>query len=356
EKPPLLRVKLVKCREEEFDLIFTMHHLVSDGWSLEILHREFYRYYKSIKEGRPYTPEPVRIQYKDYAHWHNQLLADRKKLSEVLEFWKPQLKESPILELPYDFPPGDLTGKKSAAYRAVVDSDTTGKLKSLARDYQASIFMVLLASFNVLLWQLTGQEDNLIGMPGAARQHEDIKNTIGLFVNTLVLRTPVDKNQTFEDFLKSSQTHVMKMLEYQGYPLELVCEELAVKYPTISLFFNMVNIGDTSQEMMPRLETGHMENVQEAKFHMALYLVEYRDGMDILCTYFTQLFLPETVEKVIGNYIQLLQKIVEEPRKLLKEYRSTRKRLLKKSLASGGQGALRPEILTKGSDSGRNEA
>jgi amino acid adenylation domain-containing protein len=338
EKAPLLRVKIVKCREEEFDLIFTMHHLVSDGWSLEILHQEFYRYYKSIKEGRPFIPEPVKVHYKDYAHWHNQLLADREKLSEVLEFWQHQLIEPPILELPYDFPPGDLTGKKSAAYRAVVDPNTTGKLKSLARDYQASVFMVLLASFNVLLWQLTGQENILIGMPGAARQHEDIKNTIGLFVNTLVLRTPVDKNQTFENFLQAIQSHVMKMLEYQGYPLELLCEELAVRYPAISLFFNMVNTGDSTRERIPGLDTGHIENVQEAKFHMALYLVEYQDGIDILCTYYSQLFLPETVEKIISNYIQLLQKAAAEPKRLIKEYRPTRKRLLKKSFASGGQG------------------
>jgi non-ribosomal peptide synthetase component F len=180
------------------------------------------------------------------------------------------LVRTPILELPYDFPPRDSTNKKSAAYRALVDSKTTGKLKTMARDYQASVFMVLLASYNVLLWQLTGQEDILIGMPGAARQHEDIKNTIGIFVNTLVLRTPVDKNQTFESFLQAIQSHVMKMLEYQGYPLELVCEKLAVRYPFISLFFNMVNTGDSTREMMPELETGHIENVQEAKFHMAL--------------------------------------------------------------------------------------
>jgi non-ribosomal peptide synthetase component F len=211
-------------------------------------------------------------------------------------------------------------------------------LKTLAQDYQASVFMVLLAGFNVLLWQLTGQEDILTGMPGAARQHDDIKNTIGLFVNTLVLRSQVNKNQTFENFLQAIQSHVMKMLEYQGYPLELLCEELAVKYPAISLFFNMVNTGDSTRERMPELETGHIKNIQEAKFHMALYLVEYQDGIDILCTYFTQLFLPETVEKVINNYIQLLHKIAAEPKKLLKEYRPTRKRLVKKSFASGGQG------------------
>jgi amino acid adenylation domain-containing protein len=103
-KAPLLRVKLVKYQEEEFDLIFTMHHLVSDGWSLEVLHREFYRYYKAIKEGRTFMSEPVKVQYKDYAHWHNHLLADREKLNEVLEFWRPQLIEPPILELPYDPP------------------------------------------------------------------------------------------------------------------------------------------------------------------------------------------------------------------------------------------------------------
>jgi len=336
KKVPLLRVKLVKCAEEEFDLIFTMHHLVSDGWSLEILHREFYRYYLSIKEGRPFTPGPVKIRYRDYARWHNQQLTDQEKLSEVLEFWRHQLVGTPILGLPYDFPPMDAVNKKSSAYRALVDAETTRKLKILARDYQASVFMVLLASFNVLLWQLTGQEDILIGMPGAARQHEDIKNTIGLFVNTLVLRTPVDKNQTFENFLLALQTRVMKILEYQGYPLELICGKLSIKYPTISLFFNMVNTGDSTREMMPGLEIGHITHVQEAKFPMSLYLVEYQDGIDILCTYFSQLFLPETVEKVISNYIQLLQRVVEVPKKPLKEYRPTTKKLLRKVASPGG--------------------
>jgi acyl carrier protein/NRPS condensation-like uncharacterized protein len=330
EKPPLLRVKIAKCREGEFDLLFTMHHLVSDGWSLEILQREFFQYYKSLKQGIQYAAEPLNIQYKDYAHWHNQTLADGEKLIEVLEFWQQQLEKPPIWELPYDFNPRKMTGKKSAAYRSVIDLETAGELKHLAQHYQVSVFMVLLAVFYILLWQLTGREDFLIGMPGAARQHEDIKNTIGPFVNTLILRTLIDKNQTFENFLDHIKRRMMKLLQYQDYPLELVCGKLKIKYPFISIFFNMVNTGDSSRQIMPTLKVGHLENVQEAKFQMAFYLVEYRDGIDILCAYFTQLFLPVTIERIIDLYIQLLQKIVAEPGKLIKDYRTFRKRLLRK--------------------------
>jgi amino acid adenylation domain-containing protein len=332
EKAPLLRMKLVKIHEREFDLLFNMHHLVSDGWSMVVLGREFHSYYQAFKQGRDYNPPPVRIQYKDWAHWHNKLLTDREKKSEVLETWK-KLLTGPVspLELPYDFPASQLTSKESSGYRALIDSETTVKLNALARDFQASLFMVLLAGFNLLLHRLTGQEELLIGMPGAARQHGDIENTIGLFVNTLVLKTRVDKDEVFENFLRTIQGHTMKMLEYQHFPLELICDELGIKYPDLSLFFNMVNTGDSGREPAPPIQTGHIEKVQEAKFEMAFYITDYKDGIDIMCNYYSQLFRPETVEKAIRQYINLLKMIAEDPEKRLKEYRATtKKKLLKK--------------------------
>jgi amino acid adenylation domain-containing protein len=327
EKPPLLRVKLVKYQEDEWDLIFNMHHLISDGWSMEVLRKEFSLLYNALSQGYEYELEPVNIQYKDYAHWHNRLLEDPAKMQGAFEFWKSQLQGTiPRLNLPYDFPPTGITGKKSSGFRAVVDGETTEELRALGKHYNASLFMVLLAGMNMLLYRLRGQEDILIGIPGAARQHEDLKHTIGLFVNTLILRTYIDKEETFPDFLKRIQTDTLKMLEYQSFPLELLCEKLNVKYPQISLFFNMVNTGDSNRRLLTAAQSYHIETVQDAKFDIVFYLLEYKNGIDIVCNYYSRLFMPETIEKIVQMYLKLLQKIAGAPQKQLKEYWKTHKK------------------------------
>ncbi|NIM15654.1 MAG: amino acid adenylation domain-containing protein, partial [Candidatus Aminicenantes bacterium] len=338
EKPPLLRVKLVKCREDEYDLVFNLHHLVSDGWSMEVLKYEFSLLYNSLRQEDKYNDdipelEPVKIQYKDYAHWHNRLLADPERMSAPLEFWGKHLEGTiPLLNLPYDFPRNELTSKKSSGYRVVVDNETTRALRTLGRQYNATLYMVLIAGINILLSQLRGQEDILIGMPGAARQHEDLKNTIGLFANTLMLRTRIDKEETFTDFLKRIQTNALKMLEYQSYPLELICEQLKIKYPQLSFFFNMVNTINPNLPVLTNTEAYHIETVQDAKFDIALYLTEYNNGINLVCCYYSQLFMPETIEKMMQMYMQVLQSVAEVPDKQLKEYKGpTKKRKLKRN-------------------------
>jgi iturin family lipopeptide synthetase B len=336
ETPPLLRLKLVKCREDEYDLIFNLHHLVSDGWSLEVLKYEFALLYNSLRPGNEQALpglEPVKIQYKDYAHWHNRLLADPERMAGPLEFWRKHLEGTiPLLNLPYDFPRNELTGKKSSGYRIVVDSETTDALRSLGRRYNATLYMVLLAGINILLSRLRGQEDILIGMPGAARQHEDLKNTIGLFANTLMLRTRIDKEETFTDFLKRIQTNALKMLEYQSYPLELICEQLKIKYPRLSFFFNMVNTINPNLPVLANTGAYHIETIQDAKFDIALYLTEYNNGINLVCCYYSQLFMPETIEKMMQMYVQVLRSVAEAPDKQLKEYKGpTKKRKLTRS-------------------------
>jgi non-ribosomal peptide synthetase component F/acyl carrier protein len=333
ETPPLLRVKLVKCKRDEYDLVFNMHHLVSDGWSLEVLKTEFSLLYRSFVEGYEYELEPVGIQYKDYTHWHNRLLEDKERMRGPLEFWKKQLAGTiPLLNLPYDFSPNELSSKKSSGYRTVVDNETTKKLRNLGRHYNASLFMVLLAGINMLLSRLRDQEDILICMPGAARQHEDLKNTIGLFVNILILRTRIDKEETFANFLKRIQVDTLKMLEYQSYPLELICEQLKIKYPRLSFFFNMVNTINPHLQVLDNREPYHLETVQDAKFDIALYLSEYKNGINLVCCYYSQLFMPETIEKMMQMYMQVLRRVAEAPHKQLKEYKGpTKKRKLKRN-------------------------
>ncbi len=326
EKPPLLRVKLIHAPAGRFYLIYTMHHLVSDGWSVDLLRRDFGNFYDHFKVDIPFDPTAPAARYIDYAHWHNRRLENREQLENALETWKDQLTQPQVLQLPYYRQPSELTDRSGAGYQCVIDGETSARLNQLARENNASLFMVLLAGFNLLLSQLRGQEDILIGLPGAARQHKDLEDTIGLFVNTLMLRTRLSKEETFQQLLERVRDNALRMLEVQEYPLELICDELKVPYPRLSLFFNMVNMGGGNLQPMPELPLGHLEKVQDTKFDISLYVMEYTDGIGIVYNYFSQLFLPQTIEKMADMYIKVLRKIAADPGLPLKEYTAAKKK------------------------------
>ena len=317
----LFRVKLIKCRGDVYDCVFNMHHLISDGWSIEVLQQEFIRIYNAFKEDIVPNLEPLSIQYKDYAAWQNQILADKEYMGKVNEFWKNQLSGNlPILDLPYDFS-GLSVSKESAAYRWVIPEDITNRIRIIALEYHASLFMVLLAGFNILLSYVTSQEDIVISIPAAARQHEALKNVIGMFVNTLIIRNQIQKDESFADFFNRFQENTFNILEYQDVPLELICGNLKIRYPEISVFFNMVNIGTTHRECLTNTASVHIEKVQTAKFDIACYVREYKNGVEIDCHYFKDRFKPVTIEMIMNLYLKTLEKICNEPGKEIGEYR-----------------------------------
>jgi amino acid adenylation domain-containing protein len=319
--PPLFRVKLIKCREEEFDLILIMHHIITDGWSMDVLKHEFTLLYEAYKKGEEYHPAPVKIRYFDYVYWHNRLLGDKEKMRQAKEFWKSQLKsDCPILELPYDYSKKNLDTKKSAAYRTVVPEKTVQELRKVAKACSASLFMVLLAGYNIMLSRITGQQDILLAVPGAARQHEDLKNIVGMFVNTLIVRNKPNPGKTFISFLENLQTNTLKVLEHQSYPLELLCSEFNITYPEIPVFFNMSTFGNTPGENLKDFASYHIEEVQQAKFDIVSYIVEYKNGIEIDTHYYKELFKPMTIEKTMKMYLLALENIVKEPGKKIEAY------------------------------------
>jgi tyrocidine synthetase-3 len=311
EKSPLLRTKLVKCGVDRYDLLFTMHHIISDGWSLEVLEREFLLLYETRKTGRVCELPALRLRYKDYAHWHNQLLSAGKSLEAAKAFWREQLSgETITLRLPYDHPPtgpNQSAGNPSAGYRLVIPDTLTRKLHTLAREHKASLFMVLLSGFIRLWFEISGQTRILLGTPGAGRQHDDLENIIGLFVNTLILKNRVNPEEPFHDLLDRVQTNLVQVLEHQSFPLELICKELKIKYPEIRVFFNMFISGNVSNEYLSCQESYHLEEVQDAKFDMVCYLSEYRNGVEINTHYARELFNPVTVEKIMHKYLGILE-------------------------------------------------
>ena len=138
------------------------------------------------------------------------------------------------------------------------------------------------------------------------------------FMQALFLIRPAKK--AFTDFFKRLRDNTLKVLEYQDFPLELICSQLKIKYPTISVFFNMVNIGDTHREQLTDLENYHMENIQDAKFDMVYYLTPYKNGIEIICHYFKHQFKPETIEKIMQMYKSILENILDNPKENIIKY------------------------------------
>jgi len=337
KRMPLYRIVLLKLAGEEYELLFNMHHIISDGWSTVLLKQEFSGIYDAYKSGIPGDMKPLEVQYKDYAVWQNQLLIDEEKMREAKEFWKSYLGGTlPLVNLPYDFTHYS-ESTASSAYLWVISPSLTNRLREMAAERHVSLFMVLLAGFNILLSQITGQKDILLAIPAAARQHDALKNIVGFFVNTLIFRNTINIEESFIDFFKHFQDNVFKILDYQGIPLELICSQLKIKYPTITVFFNMINIGDIQQQRLTHFESDHIEKVQDAKFDIVCYVAEYENGIEISCHYFKDRFKPTTIETLINLYGNVLKTIVNEPGTKIGEYGSTpkKKKLIKRRGTNG---------------------
>lgn len=315
----------MKIDEEEFDIIYSMHHIISDGWSVRILQKEFAELYETLKNDQNWILPELKIQYKDFAGWQNQLFADEDKMQAVNDFWSKQLEELPVLKLPTDFSESSLTSRDSAAYRFVIPEDVQKELKKIYTEYNASLFMLLLAGFNLLLTRITNQTDLVIGIPAAGRDHADLRNIIGFFINTVILRNKIDPEETFDQFLKRIQNDTIQALDYQSYPLELIVSRLKMDYPKISVFFNMLNLQNLEEREIESFEPYHIEKVQDVKFDLVLYLGEFSNGIEVTCHYLKGLFNPGTIEYIMGEYLKILRKMIENPDGSLQDFIAVKK-------------------------------
>uniref|UniRef100_UPI0025C6780D condensation domain-containing protein n=1 Tax=Clostridium sp. UBA6640 TaxID=1946370 RepID=UPI0025C6780D len=321
EEGPLIHIKLVKLAYSEYDLIYCMHHIISDGWSLEVLKKEFLLLYEAHKQGREYELEPLKIQYKDFASWQNKLIENKEMAQPAKAFWQKQLRgEVPILKLPVDYIASSLNNRESRGYRIVLAKDKKDKLKELAQENGVSFFVVMITTFKFFLSDLTKQRDILIGTATFGREHADLQNVIGYFINTTILRNEINAEESFTDLLQRINKNTLFALEYQSYPLELIVDELKIKYPKISAFFNMLNMGESTREYINDFNCYHIDKVQDIKFELVWYVTEYANGIEIMCDYLLGLFEPLTIEYMMKRYMLLLDKVLTDHNKLLKEY------------------------------------
>ncbi|HEY0143904.1 MAG TPA: amino acid adenylation domain-containing protein, partial [Thermoanaerobaculia bacterium] len=325
---PLLRAHVIKLEEHEHILMLTMHHIVTDGWSLGILVNELRTIMDALREGRQPELAPLPIQYVDYAVWQRRWLEEGGILKEQLAYWKEKLAGGPeSLDLLTDYPRAAVQSLAGATRTFTLDPSLSAQLKRLAETEGATLFMVLLAAFKTLLYRYTAQSDLCVGSPIANRQHGETEGLIGMFANTLALRSHVEGDDTFAALLSQVKTTCLEAYEHQDAPFEKVVETLGPQRNLavtpifqVMLVLQNADIG-ALDDRFPRyldLESG------TSKFDLTAAFTETPDGLAGLIEYSTALYKPETIARLIGHFTALCGAIAATPAARIRdlEYRS----------------------------------
>ena len=314
----LLRVAVYRVEEERFVVLFTVHHIVSDAWSTDIILKELGLQYRARLLGS--TPElpTLPIQYADFSMWQRQWLQG-SVLEEQLNYWRKQLGgELPTLQLPTDFPRKRVQTFAGAVEHFHVPTNVAQQLQALSRAHSASQFMTLLTAFNLLLRRYSGQRDIVVGTPIANRHRPEVEGLIGLFVNTLVIRTRVNPNASFLDQLKVVRQTSLEAYQYQDLPFEKLVETLQPDRdmslsPLFQVKFRLENA--PQQELdLPGLTLRRMpQELTVAKLDLSLEMYETSDGLVGGFEYNSDLFTKETIQRMVAHFLTLLESIADRP-------------------------------------------
>jgi amino acid adenylation domain-containing protein len=324
EIAPLIRCTLLQISATEQVLLLTMHHIVSDGWSMGLFSQELSSLYQAFAKGNPSPLAELPIQYADFAIWQREWLSG-EILETQLNYWKQQLQDAPeLLQLPTDRTRPSIQTYKGKRHRFSLNQGLTHQLQKLARESGTTLFMTLLAGFATLLYRYSGQSDILIGSPIANRHHREIEPLIGFFVNTLVYRSNFEDNLSFLKLLNQVRETTLKAYEHQDIPFELIVEALkpqrSLSYtPLFQVMFALQN-APTGYLELPELALSQLEqDFPIAKFDLTLSISETVQGLQGEWEYNTDLFDSSTIERIAVHFENLLSAIVAHPQMAVNE-------------------------------------
>ena len=313
---PLLRVKLLQL-EEEHVLLATMHHIVSDGWSLGIMAREIGQLYGAYVKGEESPLAELPVQYGDYAVWQREWLRG-EVLEEQLKYWRKQLGEMEPLDLPTDHPRPAVMNQRGVARTFTIGKQLSEKLKELSRGEGVTLFMVLLAGLQVVLSKYTGQEDIAVGTVVANRNRVEVEGLIGFFVNTLVLRTEVGGNPSLKEVLRRVREVTLGAYQNQDVPFEKLVEELQPERDlSRSPLFQVMLVLQNNEEQELKMPGVRLSRVgvqpSVTKFDLQLTLNESRgEGLAGEISYAVDLYEAGTVERMVEHWRMVLEEMVGE--------------------------------------------
>ncbi|BAS60151.1 amino acid adenylation domain protein (plasmid) [Leptolyngbya boryana NIES-2135] len=311
----LLRVCLLQLSETQHVLLFTLHHIIADAWSLGVLIQEFAQAYSAFSTGESLSLPELPIQYADFAVWQRQWLQG-DVLETQLHYWQQQLQHAPpLLELPTDRPRPPVQTFRGAYQSLILPNALMEELKAFSRREDTTLFMTMLAAFKTLLYRYTGQTDLLVGSPIANRNRLEVENIIGVFINTLVLRTDVSGNPTFRELLAQVRKTTLDAYAHQDLPFERLVETLHLERnlsynPVFQVMFQLQNAPMADLEL-PGLTLSNLETAGETtQFDLSLNMAETEAGLQALIEYSTDLFDDETIARMLGHFQTLLEGIV----------------------------------------------
>jgi amino acid adenylation domain-containing protein len=325
EKGPLFRVNVLQISEKQHLILFTIHHIISDGWSMGILIKETLQLYNARLKGVVVELPPLRIQYKDYTSWQNQILDNSAHES----YWLDKLSgDLEILRLPYDFKPGDSFSYEGSRKSREFDKQLSDKLKELSQENNTSLSNVIFTIFNILLYNITGQKDILIGTAIANRNHIDVENIVGLFVNSLVIRNKISDEQSFIKLLAQITHNMVEAFDHQDYPIDLLVQKICPDrinniQPIFNVFYGFQNFADvvTQADDYEATMQGNKDaqldwfeqDFATAKFDLTLFVHQIGDGLKLTFEYNSDLFTEESITKYLYYFEKIAVAINEKP-------------------------------------------
>ena len=319
-----IRVKLAKLSEDQSILLVTLHHVAADGWSVEVLAKEFSTLYDAYRNKRTVQLAEMPIQYADYALWQEDNLSDNEHVTQ-LRYWKKQLADLPqVHSLPLASPRPTQQSFLGETFNHRIGTQLTRKLNQLAKDNDVSMFMLLESAFAAIVSRLSGEQDVVIGTPIAGRTQESLKSLIGLFVNTLVMRTDFSAPLSFIQLLKQTRKNSLDAFDNQSLPFERLVDEINPQRtlshtPLFQLMFVLER--DSALDLnLPQLAVKRLDDLGViAKFDITLQVIEKGDGLSVNWNFAKDIFSLESIRGLAESFSNFLQGVTEQPKKSVYE-------------------------------------
>ena len=318
-KGPLLRARLVKLAENEHLFLFTMHHIIGDGWSIGLLAKEIFQLYTAYcnNDENPLLPLPV--QYKDYAAWHNELL-ESEQIRSYQKYWHTKLSdELPMLNLPLDYTRENTRSYAGDKVKNSLNYDLSNQIRQLCSEQDVSLFMFFLTIINILLYKQTGQRDIITGTTIVNRNNTEVEDLIGLFLGSVALRNKLNMKDDFITCLHNVKQTVLEAYEYQAYPVELLLADLNIEkienrnpLYDVLVVLNNSGLANAYESVNEGLKLGDVNtNESISKFDLTFFISEDQE-IGITLEYSTELFKRQTIEKISTEMISLIELVIPE--------------------------------------------
>ena len=320
-----IRVQLIRMDANDFILLVTMHHIASDGWSFTLFWREVADLYARLEKGAATSLTPLPVQYADFANWQTQLMT-HEETAVQLNYWKEQLGGNPAhLEMPSDFKRPNVRTFQGGRVEHWLPDDLSQELYQFCQNESATLYMVLLAAFKLILHRFSGQDDILVGSPFAGRKRPELERLIGLFLNTVVLRTDLSGAPTYRELVQRVREVVLAAFANQEIPFELILEELRVerdlsRTPLFQVFFNVLNFGAKKRDFGSLSFEPVINSELDSKFDLTLYVGESDEQVGLFLVYNTDLYTEARMEALMAQFVSLVRQVIVNPDRSIQHY------------------------------------